>query len=140
MDTVRVFFTKIRALFFYFQNRAGEASPLVARLGSYIDYWVYTTNFFTYERLSIPLKNVGNKVAPWLETSYDYTALYSLSAADKYMCKVNYKNTRTRCERCSKFSRKKLGWRHLLLSVVFIFNFEHIAHLILVSLLLVLNR
>ena len=41
-----------------------------------------------------------------------------------YLLKVNNRNTRTRCEICSG---------------VFIVNFEHISHLVLVFLLLALN-
>ena len=46
-----------------------------------------------------------------------------------YLLKVNYRNTRTRCEICSKYR-----------SGVFIINFEHISHLVLVFLLLTLSR
>ena len=45
-----------------------------------------------------------------------------------YLLKDNNKNTRTRCVICSK------------LTGVFIVNFEHISHLVLVSLLLTLNK
>ena len=44
-----------------------------------------------------------------------------------YMFKVNNRNTRTKCEICSE------------VTVVFIVNFEHISHLVLVFLLLTLN-
>ena len=54
--------------------------------------------------------------------------------AVNYMFKVNNKNTRTKCEICSKLtidtSRR---------SGVFIVNFEHVSHLFLVFLLLTLN-
>ena len=49
-----------------------------------------------------------------------------------YLLKVNNRNTRTRCEICSKLTIKTPG--------VFIVNFEHISHLALVSLLLTLNK
>ena len=60
-----------------------------------------------------------------------------------YLLKVNNRNTRTRCEICSKLTIKtperrqwrRSGWRR---SGVFIVNFEHISHLIL-FLLLTLN-
>ena len=54
-----------------------------------------------------------------------------------YLLKVNNKNTKTRCEICSKLTIKTLRhWRH---SGVFVVNFEHISHLALVFLLLTLN-
>ena len=90
--------------------------------------------------VSIPLRNVRNKAVPCLETSYDYVVLYSSSPANKYMPKVNIKNTKTKCETCSDLTVNTSGRRHCLRSGVFIVNFEHIPHLILVSLLLVLNR
>ena len=50
--------------------------------------------------------------------------------AGNYMLKVNNRNTRTRCEICSKLNNKG----------IFIVNFEHISHLVLVFLLLTLSR
>ena len=61
-------------------------------------------------------------------------------ATGNYMPKFNNKNTRTRCEICSKLTIKtpeRSQWRR---SGVFIVNFEHILHLVLVFLLLTLNR
>ena len=46
-----------------------------------------------------------------------------------YIFKVNNRNTRTRCEICSK-----------LTAGIFVVNFEHISHLVLVFLLLTLSR
>ena len=51
------------------------------------------------------------------------------------MFKVNYRNTKTTCEICSKLTTKTPE-RH---SGVFIVNFEHISRLVLVFLLLTLN-
>ena len=51
-----------------------------------------------------------------------------------------YKNTRTRCKICSKLTIKKPEqgqWRHF---GVFLINFEHISHFVLVFLLLTMNR
>ena len=47
-----------------------------------------------------------------------------------YLLKVNNSNTRTWCKICSKLTMK---------TGVFIVNFEHISHLVLVFLLLTLN-
>ena len=46
------------------------------------------------------------------------------------MFKVNSKNTRTRCEICSKLIIKTPEWRQWCLSGVFIVNFEYILHLV----------
>ena len=57
-----------------------------------------------------------------------------------YFFKVNNRNTRTRCEICSKLTintPERHQWRR---SGVFIVNFEHISHLVLVFLLLTLSR
>ena len=80
--------------------------------------------------------------------------------AGNYMFKVNNRNTRTRCEICSKLTIKTPERRYLYplktsenlwfsdvfrgyrwrRSGVFIVNFEHISHLVLVFLLLTLSR
>ena len=52
--------------------------------------------------------------------------------ASNYMLKDRNRNTRSRCEICSR--------RHWHRSSVFIVNFEHISHLVLVFLLLTLSR
>ena len=55
------------------------------------------------------------------------------------LLKVNNKNTKTRYEICSKLTikiREQHQWHH---SGIFIVNFEHISHLVLVLLLLSLN-
>ena len=57
-----------------------------------------------------------------------------------YMFKVNNRNSRTRCEICSKLTIKTPERRHCRRSGVFIVNFEHISHLVLVFLFLTLSR
>ena len=57
-----------------------------------------------------------------------------------YLFKVNNRNTRTRCEICSKLTINTPERRQWRRSGVFIVNFEHISHLVLVFLLLTLNR
>ena len=52
------------------------------------------------------------------------------------MFKANNRNTRTRCEICSKVSIKTSERRYCRRSDVFIVNFEHSSHLVLVFLLL----
>ena len=56
-----------------------------------------------------------------------------------YLLKVNNRNTRTRCEICSKFTIKIPQRRQWRLSGIFIVNFEHISHFVLKFLLLNLN-
>ena len=56
-----------------------------------------------------------------------------------YSLKANNRNTRTRCEICSKLTIKtpeRLQRRRFDVSIV---NFEHISHVVLVFLLLTLN-
>ena len=54
--------------------------------------------------------------------------------------KVNNRNTRTRCETCSKLTIKIPERRQWRRSGIFIVNFEHISHLVLVFLLLTLSK
>ena len=60
--------------------------------------------------------------------------------AGNYMFKVNNRNTRTRCEICSKLTIKTPEQRQWRRSGVFIVDFEHISYLVLVFLLLTLSR
>ena len=62
------------------------------------------------------------------------------SIFSRYLFKVSNRNTRTKCEKCSKLTIKTPGRRHWRPSGVFIVNFEHISHLVIVFLLLTLNR
>ena len=57
-----------------------------------------------------------------------------------YMIKVNNRNTRARCEVCSKLTVKTPERRQWPRYGVLIANFEHISHFILVFLLSTLNR
>ena len=57
-----------------------------------------------------------------------------------YLLKVNNRNTRTRCEICSKLTIKTPERHHWCRSGVFIVSFENISHLVLVFLSLTLSR
>ena len=57
-----------------------------------------------------------------------------------YMFKANNKNTRTRCEICSKLTIKTPEPRQWNRSGAFIVNFKHILCLVLVFSLLTLSR
>ena len=52
---------------------------------------------------------------------------------------IEARSTRTRCEICSKLTMKIPERCQLRRSGIFIVNFEHISHLVLVFLLLILN-
>ena len=56
-----------------------------------------------------------------------------------YLLNVNYRNTRARCEICSKLTIKTSEWSHCCCSAVSIANFEHISCLVQVFLLLTSN-
>ena len=56
-----------------------------------------------------------------------------------YLLKVNNRNTRTRCEKCSKLTIQTPERRQWRRSGVYIVKFEHFSHLVLVFLLLTLN-
>ena len=59
--------------------------------------------------------------------------------ADIYLFKVNKRNTRARCEICSKLTIKTSEWYQWRRSGVFVANFEHISHHDLVFVLLTCN-
>ena len=69
-----------------------------------------------------------------ISRSYRIQSICVLSGcypAGDYMVKVNNRNTRTRCEICSKLTIKTPEWRQWCQqrrSGVFIVNFEHIAY------------
>ena len=79
--------------------------------------------------------------------SHNYTFFFSFNSyfisAGIYLLKVNNRNTRIRCEICSKLTIKtpeRSQWRQWRGSGVCIVNFEHISHLVLVLLLLTVNK
>ena len=64
---------------------------------------------------------------------------YTTNPTGNYMFKVNDRNTRTRCGICSKLTIKIPERRQWRRSGIFIVNFEHIWHLVLVFLFLTLD-
>ena len=56
------------------------------------------------------------------------------------MFNVDNRNTRARCEICSKSTIKTPERCHWRRAGAFIVNFEHISHFVLMSLLLTLSR
>ena len=77
-----------------------------------------------------PLWRLGNR-------SLDALKLYP---ANIYLFKANNRNTRKRCEICSKLTTKTPERCHWRRSGVFIVNFEHVFYLFLVFLLLTLKK
>ena len=80
----------------------------------------------------ILLKQISVKLMQWLMP-------VSIMPVNKCLLKVNNRNSRKKCEICSKSTKKTPERRHWRFSGVFIVNFEHISHLVLVFLLLTLN-
>ena len=85
---------------------------------------------------------IHSQVLSVAQSSYQNipTAFYRCIPAVDYMFKVNTRNTRARCEICSKFTIKIPQRRHWRCFSVFFVNFEQISHLFLVFLLLTLSR
>ena len=71
-------------------------------------------------------------------TKRRYLLLSKANPVGNHMFKVNNRNTKARCEIFSKLTIKRPERRHWRRSDVFIVNFEHISHLVLVLLLIVL--
>ena len=73
---------------------------------------------------------------------YCFSTIWYATTTPAGICllKMNNRNTRARCEICSKLIIKTLERRHRRRSGVFIVNFEHISHLVLVCLLLTLKK
>ena len=96
-----------------------------------------TPNYKSYyenQRTPTTPNNYNNKVNIFL---FCYFIIPNLAGI--YLIKVNNRNTKTRCEICSKFTRKTPERGQLRRSGVFVANFEHISRLILVFLLLNMN-
>ena len=99
-------------------------------------YIVNYSNKMSGEILEIPL--IKWKFY-YLQQIWFYACFLFFSPAGIYLLKVNCRNTRARCEICSKLKIKTSEWCHWQCSVVFIVNFEHISHLVLVFQFLTLS-
>ena len=86
--------------------------------------------FFLISHLAVPKTNFEQVYRGQTRT------LYVLSAypAGTYLLRVNDRNSRTRCETCSKLTIKTPEQCHWRRSSVFFVNFEHISYLVLVFL------
>ena len=85
----------------------------------------------------------SQKSLPWAPTNTfaeEYIQFRKWATpAGIYLLKLNNRNTRTRCEMCSKLTLKIPERRHWRRSGIFIVNLEHISHLALVFLSLNMN-
>ena len=77
-------------------------------------------------------KNIINLSTIIFGSKLDWTTFQ----AGNYMFKVNNRNTTIRCEICSKLTIKTPEPRQWSCSGLFIVNFEHISHLVLVFILI----
>ena len=106
-------------------------------------YWSYPTkdvikNVFHQVLLHNHVTHLLDKFIS--KNVYNWRIIILSNPADIYLLKVNNRNTRTRCEICSKLTINTPESRHWRRSGVFIVNFEHISHLVLVFLLLTWNK
>ena len=88
----------------------------------YCRHYYFLINLFTINLLSMVSWHADNAIP-----------------AGNYIFEVNNRNTRTSCEICSKLTIKIPEQCHWHCSGIFIVNFEHTSHLVLVFLLLTLN-
>ena len=63
-----------------------------------------------------------------LKNSFEWLLLNLVNKVDIYLFKVNNRNTRVRCEICSKLIIKIKEQRQWRPSSVFVIRFEHILH------------
>ena len=100
-------------------------------------YTFSLTDFPKYLKNVIFPKFLVNTLASALHKLHLFILLFN--PAGVYMLKVSNRNTRARCEICSKLTIKTPERCHRRRSGVFIINFENISHLVLVLLLFTLN-
>ena len=86
------------------------------------------------------LKELRNITPQKLKVNSFLINHFQYNRAGNYMLKVKSRNTRTRCETCSKLTIKIPERRHWRRSRIFIVNFEHVSHLVLMFLLLTSSR
>ena len=82
------------------------------------------------------LESISIKYYKYLQ---HFKATFTNNLANIYLFKVNNRNTRKRCEICSKLTIKISERYHWHESGVFTVNFRYISHLFLLFLLLTLN-
>ena len=126
----------------FFSKAAGPEPPTLLRSRCQNSLLILTEemNFFspcefreTFSNKIISCNNYKLLLLNWRHTNK--CSIYSarFNPVGIYLLKVNNRNTRTRCEICSKLTIKTPERRQLRRSSVFIVNFEHISHLASVS-------
>ena len=106
----------------------------VIALADPFSFWDYHHVFVSLDRI-----NVEINTAILVINSNNFSK-QKAHLTGNYLLKVNNINTGTRWEICSKLTINTPERRHRHLSDVFIVNFEHISHLVLVLILLTLSR
>ena len=103
--------------------------------------WSNLLYFRDSQRNYLHLKEWGIKTLG-KSSEQEYKKLTVIKVKFEKICllKVNNRNTRTRCKIYWKLTIKTPERRQWRRSAVFIVNFEHISHLVLVFLLLILSR
>ena len=84
------------------------------------------TSLFSYNIKILPIYCLS--ILHTVNITYCFSIYYYYPAGN-YIFRVNNRNTRTRCETCSKLTIKTPERRKWRRSGVFIVNFEHISHL-----------
>ena len=88
-----------------------------------------------------PIKPAINKSVTNLGQYFESTGIIIIiNPTNIYLFKLNNRNTRKRCEICSKLTIKTTARRPWRRSGVFIVNFKYIPHLFLLFLFLTLNK
>ena len=98
----------------------------------------YVTNLFLYSSKTGNLIFSEIERHPWYEMGWLF-AFYGHNPAGIYLLKANNRHNRTKCEIYEKLTIKTSERRQWLRSYIFIVNFEHILHFVLVFLLVTLN-
>ena len=92
---------------------------------------IFEQNFSASEKLTY-FSPMSHFYTPWkLQKTHGLKAKMRPNPVDYYMFKVNNRDTRTRCEICSKLTIKIPERHQWHRSSILIVNFEHVSHLAL---------
>ena len=103
-------------------------NQLLPFLSQEVSHLIY---HFIFKEFKSPFSSKGISLIKEIKV-YNLESILMHVAADIYLFRVNNRNSRTRCEICSKLTMKTPERGHWRLSDVCIGNFEHISHLNLV--------
>ena len=113
-----------------------EVTKIPISTHSFLVY-IYLKKSQVQNSLHVTLQRLFRKVMKTLQRPH-YFSKHG-NPVGIYLLKINNRNTRTRSEICSKFTKKTPERRPQRRYGVFIVNFENISQLVLVFLLLTLN-